>query len=1238
MKPRGKRLTLIGAGLSVFVLLMAGSLLLAPAVLNFEPISRKIAFELSRSLGMDVSLGKVRIALFPWPRLTIHEARASKANQWEATAEAVTVVPRFRPLLEGRLEAAEIRLQAPEVTAHLSGPPGLPPAGPGSLPDSGNGTEPPPPSSTLPLPAQLFAALAQLTERWPTTTVVVRNGRLTLLAPDRPILSLRNLDAHLRLSPHTLSAKVSSQSDHWRDLSVQGWIDPAQCRSHLTMQVNEARTESLTAALWPDAGIKVTESSLTGTVTLRCDGPESLTLDLQTTLPTLTVNEHLSEPFGLESESEEVAFRDGRLDFSYVWSPGRHYLTLNTLNFSAPQLTLSGEYLQDANIPVAQLELKGHNLDVASVRKAALALAGRDKTVRQIFAILVAGHVPDITFSAQGASPSDLRKAEGMVLAGNLVEGSILAPSVYLEVEGTYGDVTLSGGILEAKNMRGHSAGSCASNGYLRIGLIGKDAPFQLDLSLDANLAELPGILDRVVRNDAFQRELALFEDVEGRAVGRLILGESLSSVQTTVDIDTFDLRANYRRLPFPFHATGGPFRYAGEQVSASLRDGGLGRSRLSGVAVTVDWSSGVTNLDVATAASSTLSVDEIYPWILSHETASNTLRRFESGQGTFTVESLTLKGPARQPNMWRFDVKGTLDAFGLVTSYLPGPLKIGRGRVTASRDHIGVTEGATTLLDASGGVSATFNDYLEGLKSIDLTLHQVNLGEKAAEWISSLIQLPTDLRVRAPLTATQSRFGWERGNRCAFTGALGFGNGTSVGLDVLTSSDDIQIRKMAVKDDMSDATMGFSLKNRQFDVTFAGKLQNRSLDRIFARNTFFSGFMAGMYTRHVDLDHPQETTGQGHFEVEGFRWLWGVPRPLAIERASIEAQGGRLVVKSAQIDVWDSSLTLKGQVDTTPEGFLVDADVSAGTLHWAHIKEFLENPLPKRKGDTSGKPFLSARGTLRVRSDHFMYDTWDWSPVAARVNFDTRGQTQVEFQEAVLCGIATPGTMMISTGGGGGLQVQLTTKPSARQFELNPTLTCLWNKEGIIAGKADVSGDLKASTQGGDLSKALNGPLKVTAGKGRVYRFNLLAKIFAILNVAEIFRGTLPDLAEEGCAYDSISLEGKLENGKFVIERALMDSPNMKMAGEGHVDLATRKADLVVLVSPLRTLDRIVGNVPVLGKVLGGSLISIPVQVSGDIADPDVIPLSPTAVSSGLLSTMKRIMQLPVALFQPLK
>jgi hypothetical protein len=91
-----------------------------------------------------------------------------------------------------------------------------------------------------------------------------------------------------------------------------------------------------------------------------------------------------------------------------------------------------------------------------------------------------------------------------------------------------------------------------------------------------------------------------------------------------------------------------------------------------------------------------------------------------------------------------------------------------------------------------------------------------------------------------------------------------------------------------------------------------------------------------------------------------------------------------------------------------------------------------------------------------------------------------------------------------------------------------------------------------------------------------------------------------------------------------------------MKMFWQGEVDLTKNEVNLTLLIAPLRTIDKVIDSVPLVGNIFGGSLVSIPVQVSGDWNDPTVIPLSPSAVGSKLLGHVKRAFQLPLKMIQP--
>jgi hypothetical protein len=90
-----------------------------------------------------------------------------------------------------------------------------------------------------------------------------------------------------------------------------------------------------------------------------------------------------------------------------------------------------------------------------------------------------------------------------------------------------------------------------------------------------------------------------------------------------------------------------------------------------------------------------------------------------------------------------------------------------------------------------------------------------------------------------------------------------------------------------------------------------------------------------------------------------------------------------------------------------------------------------------------------------------------------------------------------------------------------------------------------------------------------------------------------------------------------------------------MDMAAGGSVDLAERTVTLTVLVAPLKTVNFIVSITPIVRHILDRKLVVIPVRVKGELKDPKVTAMAPSAVGNRVLSILKNIVMLPVTLVE---
>jgi uncharacterized protein YhdP len=164
-----------------------------------------------------------------------------------------------------------------------------------------------------------------------------------------------------------------------------------------------------------------------------------------------------------------------------------------------------------------------------------------------------------------------------------------------------------------------------------------------------------------------------------------------------------------------------------------------------------------------------------------------------------------------------------------------------------------------------------------------------------------------------------------------------------------------------------------------------------------------------------------------------------------------------------------------------------------------------------------------------------------------------------------------------------------------------------------------------------------LQGRVTFNATNGHIYRLGTVAKVLSAVSVATGSIGNIGDLGKPDFPYDSLKLQADVQATTLVLHHWVVDGPTAKMVGNGRIDLGIRSVDLTVLVAPLRTVDTVVSHVPIVGTILGGNLISIPVKVTGPWNNPDVVPLAPSAVGAELTGFMKRTLKLPFKVMQPL-
>ena len=356
----------------------------------------------------------------------------------------------------------------------------------------------------------------------------------------------------------------------------------------------------------------------------------------------------LKDHIGLDMQCDAKLFKNISLKGAVYLDKDKLSFSLANLKLNYPRLNLSGKLDIHLTLPSTSqkinLELVGKDVDVVSTRKAALEFAGKFPVVNHIFNIVKGGNIPHIQLISHGKSMKELGELENITINSNMTSGEIFVPKVDLDLTDVAGDVTISKGILEGKNLKAHMGASKCLDGNLKLGLEGENAPFHLDLTLEADLSQLPPILKRVVHNKAFIKENSLVENVKGRATGRLVLGESFASIKVFVDVSQFNLSANYRRLPHPLTINSGQYFLKGNTSSVKNISGSMGNSTFTEVSGQINWDNN-PHLKIVSGKAN-VNIEEIYPWLLSSKIMSEKLRDLKHVKGYSGIIFYEFKRP----------------------------------------------------------------------------------------------------------------------------------------------------------------------------------------------------------------------------------------------------------------------------------------------------------------------------------------------------------------------------------------------------------------------------------------------------------------------------------------------------------------------------------------------------------------------------------------------------------------
>ena len=564
---------------------------------------------------------------------------------------------------------------------------------------------------------------------------------------------------------------------------------------------------------------------------------------------------------------------------------------LDQLAVVNPALTLVGNLtMAQVNKGIA-LKLSGTNINVDATRKTALALAGDiSPSVSEIFTYLVGGTVPQIQFSSQGKSISELGNLKNIRIEGHLQDGAISVPAIEMSLTAVNGDVVIADGVLTSTGLSARLAGSTGHSGMLKMGLAEDNDLFQMELMLSADLGQMQPILKRIIKKPGFKREIDRITSLKGTGAGKLVLGDSLADMNARIENADINLSFDYQRVPYPISISKGSVNLTKNQVELRGMNATVGRSMVSGLSVTANWLKNV-HLDIH-AEHSGLSLDELYPWLDSMKDVQPFLNNFKEISGRLDLYSASFTGDVGAPKQWSYTTAGSVRGINLKANEFPGTIKLAKGNFKLDRTQLTVQELVAEALDAN----LTLNGVVSGLSSIsekkvDITMDGT-MGQDSVMWLQDTFKLPEAYAIRIPVTLKGVRVSGQSEKATLISGGVSVKGGPQLTLDIQYKPEELKVEKLTVKDQYSEAGMTFLSGRDGLELSLTGLLRSETLEGLFVDPKLGKGRLEGDVSVYLPKKSKTGASAKGHLKGTNVLIPFASGEEVSIEQVLLKADG----------------------------------------------------------------------------------------------------------------------------------------------------------------------------------------------------------------------------------------------------------------------------------------------------------------------------------------------------------
>ncbi len=1226
--------------IAVFLLVLLLLAFSTQILLNSRSTSLFLTKQINKYSDRHVDISGVRWHWLPVPHLSLVDVNIEDPALVAAIPE-VSIQPDWIQLAKGNLNLGSIYLLSPDV--HIRALPGKEKK---TLEKEGE-KESPTRNMALPFPE-----------------IQVKDGRLVIdskVFPEKArkgskLFNFSEINGFLRKSSGSIRFDISCASRFFDKITLNGAAQPDGWTYRVDTGFKGLKLDLLLKEFDFNHPLYPVQSEADLRIRLEGTGSERMSASVRGSFPCYVIKSH----------NRDLLFSCGSLSLNLEKKGGDFTVKIAEMRFQEPQFNLNGEvsrhYDPGLHKDVWDIDLHASDVDVLAVRKRILALWGNHSVARKVCSIVKGGRVTRARYSFHGPV-EDFRHLEAMKISADVKEAPIHVPGAELELELAKGPITIENGVLSGTGLSARLGNSLGTNGTLVLGLTGPDPDFNLDLMIDADLKDLPSVLHRLVKKALFRQELEKFSEIDGRAKGRLRIGEKLHDLSVYVDVTDIDASAKYDRISWPLHIAGGSLKVTPSGIYWEKIKGNAGPQIIHELTGKVNWKGvpliGIENLDCS------LDTGALFHELMGFDGISKHVSSVVSSvDGNGEIKGFHLEGPVKNPASWRYSFKFLPDSLVLFSPLLPGKAEVKKGTLELTDSSI-VFKTPHLKIDSSavafhGHFShAAFRNW-KG----DVMLTGI-IGRGVANWIKEKGWIPPPYFPKIPCRVDKFFVAWDD-NRTKVRGKISRdnpkgGGRVSTDLDLTVRQGKLDIEKIVVNGLGKRAEMGLSIhggRNESIEFSWDGELLKSSLDALLENNELLEDSLTGRLRLFLKRGQGEKNTASGAISAKGVIWHWGVAKPVLIKDAFLRGDGDKIYVDKLVMGFEDEVISSTGFGIISNQGIKLSLFADSPSITWDNFSDFFakdsslgqagesaDNSIPAtaENSDEYQKawPFYGtfdfSLGKFSIQAHKFSdadftssNKMYTWAPVIGRFTIEPSGTRKLVVSRGEFCGLDTTGEWELDTKR---CQIRVSTHEGNPRFE--NVLACLGYDQDIIEGPFSLDFRLSGSIGSWD-----SGGLHLYSDGGVIRRLNFFSKLFTVINVIDLFsKQGVSDLVNEGFTYSRLVLEGDIKGNLLKLDKFVVKGSGLNIFGRGTVDINTFEGDLILLVAPLKTIDTIISKVPLVGRVIGGknnAVLTIPVGVKGNLSDPKVVLLPPEAVGSALIGLVTDTLKLPFIILKP--